>query len=96
MLLSIGIRESATTNNIFVVLKISALLVFIVAGIFLFHAFNLHDFNPYGLGKLAPFGGTLEADQPYRNHPDRRIRVLQLHRVRHRDDDRRRVQEPAA
>ena len=65
VLLSIGIRESATTNNIFVVLKISALIVFIVAGAFLFHAFNLHDFNPKGLGALSPFGGTLESAQPY-------------------------------
>ena len=64
-LLSIGIRESATTNNIFVVLKISALIVFIIAGAFLFHAFNLHDFNPKGLGALSPFGGTLESAQPY-------------------------------
>ncbi len=38
LLLSIGIRETATVNNIFVVLKISALVVFVVAGIFLFHA----------------------------------------------------------
>ena len=37
VLLSIGIRESATTNNIFVVLKISALIVFIIAGLWLFH-----------------------------------------------------------
>jgi APA family basic amino acid/polyamine antiporter len=65
VLLSIGIRESATTNNIFVVLKISALLVFIVAGVFLFNAANLHDFSPHGWGQLAPFGGTLEAAQPY-------------------------------
>ncbi|MDQ6926601.1 MAG: amino acid permease [Candidatus Eremiobacteraeota bacterium] len=65
VLLSIGIRESATTNNIFVVLKISALIVFIIAGAFLFHAFNLHDFNPKGIGALAPFGGSLEAAQPY-------------------------------
>jgi APA family basic amino acid/polyamine antiporter len=65
LLLSIGIRESATTNNIFVVLKISALLVFIVAGAFLFHAANLHDFNPMGLGQIAPFGGPVEADQPF-------------------------------
>ncbi|HWT07295.1 MAG TPA: amino acid permease, partial [Xanthomonadales bacterium] len=65
VLLSVGIRESATTNNIFVVLKISALIVFIIAGAFLFHAFNLHDFNPKGLGALAPFGGTLESAQPY-------------------------------
>src|SRR5438270_3703324 len=34
VLLSVGIRESATTNNIFVVLKISALFVFIIAGAF--------------------------------------------------------------
>ncbi len=65
VLLSVGIRESATTNNVFVVLKISALLVFIVAGAFLFHAANLADFNPKGIGSLSPFGGTLEADQPY-------------------------------
>jgi APA family basic amino acid/polyamine antiporter len=65
LLLSVGIRESATTNNVFVVLKISALIVFIVAGVFLFHAYNLHDFNPKGIGALAPFGGTLEAAQPY-------------------------------
>jgi APA family basic amino acid/polyamine antiporter len=64
-LLSIGIRESAGANNIFVVLKISALLVFIVAGAFLFHAANLHDFAPRGWGKLVPFGGAVEASQPY-------------------------------
>ena len=64
-LLSIGIRESATANNIFVVLKISALLVFIVAGVSLFHAHNLADFHPYGWGKLEPFGGAVEAGQPF-------------------------------
>jgi basic amino acid/polyamine antiporter, APA family len=60
ILLSIGIRESATTNNIFVVLKISALAVFIVFGAFLFHAANLADFNPKGWGALVPFGGAVE------------------------------------
>jgi APA family basic amino acid/polyamine antiporter len=65
LLLSVGIRESATANNIFVVLKISALLVFIFAGLSLFHAANLNDFHPYGWGKLAPFGGTLESAQPF-------------------------------
>ncbi|HEY8314302.1 MAG TPA: amino acid permease [Candidatus Baltobacteraceae bacterium] len=67
-LLSIGIRESATTNNIFVVLKIGALMVFIVAGLFLFHASNLHDFSPFGWGKLRPFGGSADYNstvQPY-------------------------------
>ncbi|HEY8320182.1 MAG TPA: amino acid permease [Candidatus Baltobacteraceae bacterium] len=63
VLLSIGIRESATTNNIFVVLKISALIVFIGAGLFLFHAANLHDFNPHGWGSMMPFGGATESGQ---------------------------------
>ncbi len=65
ILLSIGIRETATTNNVFVVLKIGALLVFIVAGIFLVHAFNFHNFNPKGWGALQPFGGAVESSQPY-------------------------------
>jgi APA family basic amino acid/polyamine antiporter len=64
-LLSVGIRETASTNNLFVVLKISALVVFVIAGLFLFHAANLHNFNPYGTGKIAPFGGSVEAAQPY-------------------------------
>lgn len=65
VLLSIGIRESATVNNVFVVLKIAALVVFVIAGLFLFHAANLHDFNPVGWGTLRPFGGTAESAQPY-------------------------------
>jgi APA family basic amino acid/polyamine antiporter len=64
-LLSIGIRESATTNNVFVVLKISALIVFIIAGAFLVHMGNWQHFNPHGIGALSPFGGTLESSQPY-------------------------------
>jgi basic amino acid/polyamine antiporter, APA family len=65
LLLSLGIRESATANNIFVVLKISALAVFVVAGVFLFHAANLHNFIPLGWGTLHPFGGAAESSQPY-------------------------------
>jgi basic amino acid/polyamine antiporter, APA family len=67
-LLSVGIRESATMNNIFVVLKISALIIFVIAGCFLFHAANLHNFNPVGWGKLTPFGGMADyssSAQPY-------------------------------
>jgi APA family basic amino acid/polyamine antiporter len=64
-LLSLGIRESASANNVFVVLKISALLVFIGAGATLFHASNFHDFMPHGWGALVPFGGAVEAAQPY-------------------------------
>ncbi len=65
ILLSVGIRESATANNVFVVLKISALIIFIIAGAFLVHAANLHNFNPVGWGKLRPFGGIAESSQPY-------------------------------
>ena len=57
VLLCVGIRETASTNNIFVVLKIGALLVFIAFGITLFHASNLHDFIPHGWGHLSPFSG---------------------------------------
>ncbi|MBV9102215.1 MAG: amino acid permease [Candidatus Eremiobacteraeota bacterium] len=57
VLLCIGIRETATTNNIFVVLKISALVVFVAFGITLFHAQNLTPFAPLGWGSLQPFSG---------------------------------------
>ena len=68
VLLSIGIRESATTNNIFVVLKISALLIFIAAGATLFHPIHFAQFAPYGWGALRPFGGMADYSssvQPY-------------------------------
>ena len=64
VLLSVGIRESATTNNIFVVLKISALVVFVAFGLSLWHSANLANFNPQGFGKLLLFGGASEASQP--------------------------------
>ncbi len=68
VLLSVGIRESATANNIFVVLKISALIVFVIAGAFLVRGANLHNFNPVGWGTLRPFGGMADyssSAQPY-------------------------------
>jgi APA family basic amino acid/polyamine antiporter len=68
LLLSLGIRESATTNNVFVVLKISALAVFVVAGAFLFHPEHFAQFAPYGWGTLKAFGGTADYNssaQPY-------------------------------
>ncbi len=57
VVLSLGIRETATTNNVFVVLKIGALIVFIVMGATLFHPAYLHDFAPRGWGHLSPFSG---------------------------------------
>ncbi len=68
VLLSMGIRESATVNNVFVVLKISALIIFVIAGAFLIRGANLHNFNPVGWGTLRPFGGMADyssSAQPY-------------------------------
>ena len=68
VLLSVGIRESATTNNVFVVLKISALIVFIIAGVSLFRPEHFAQFAPYGWGALKPFGGMADFSstaQPY-------------------------------
>jgi APA family basic amino acid/polyamine antiporter len=65
VLLSIGIRESASANNAFVVLKLSALAVFLVVGVFLFDAHNFAAFSPHGWGPIVPFGGAVEASQPF-------------------------------
>jgi APA family basic amino acid/polyamine antiporter len=56
-LLVVGIRETATANNIFVVLKIGALVVFVIFGVSLFHASNLVPFAPLGWGSIQPFSG---------------------------------------
>jgi len=52
-LLAVGIRETATSNNIFVVLKIGALVVFVIAGLSLFAPANLQPFAPDGGGQIA-------------------------------------------
>jgi APA family basic amino acid/polyamine antiporter len=57
VVLSIGIRETASVNNTFVVLKILALVVFVIAAIPLFHPQNLVPFIPLGWGTLTPFSG---------------------------------------
>ena len=48
ILIVIGIRETAHANNALVVIKIGALLAFIIAGAALFHPANLAPFNPVG------------------------------------------------
>jgi APA family basic amino acid/polyamine antiporter len=49
-MLLFGLRESATVNAIFVVLKIAALLVFMAIVFQAFDASNLTPFMPYGFG----------------------------------------------
>ena len=57
-LLALGIRETASSNNVFVVIKVGALLVFIVAGATLFHAAYFHPFAPHGWGAGGLAGGN--------------------------------------
>ncbi len=53
-----GIRESARTNNIMVLVKVAAILIFIFAGISFIHPANYHPFSPNGWpGVLA--GGSI-------------------------------------
>ncbi len=56
-LLTVGIRETATANNFFNVLKLGALAVFLIAGITLVHPQNWRPFMPHGWGSLQPFSG---------------------------------------
>jgi basic amino acid/polyamine antiporter, APA family len=56
-LLVIGIKETAASNNTFVVVKISALVVFVIAGLSLFHPANLAPFAPLGWGSIS-FGAN--------------------------------------
>lgn len=57
LLLVVGIRETASSNNVFVVVKIAALVVFVVAALSLFHPANLVPFAPLGWGTIA-FGAS--------------------------------------
>jgi APA family basic amino acid/polyamine antiporter len=57
-LLALGIRETASSNNAFVIVKVGALLVFIVAGAMLFHGGNFHPFAPNGWGAGGLVGGN--------------------------------------
>lgn len=52
-----GTRESATLNIILVIIKLAALVVFLVMAFPAFQADNLHPFMPYGFGS-AEIGGT--------------------------------------
>jgi len=56
--LVIGIRESARTNNIMVMVKIAAILAFVFFGLSFIHPGNYHPFVPNGIsGVLA--GGSI-------------------------------------
>ncbi len=54
-----GIRESAETNNIMVLLKIAAILVFVIAGASFIHPGNWHPFVPNGWSGVLTGGSII-------------------------------------
>ena len=54
-----GIRESARTNNIMVLLKIAAILMFVVAGASFIHPGNWHPFAPNGWSGVLTGGSII-------------------------------------
>ena len=54
-----GIRESARTNNIMVLLKIGAILVFIAVGSHFIHTSNWHPFAPNGWSGVLTGGSII-------------------------------------
>jgi basic amino acid/polyamine antiporter, APA family len=62
-MLIVGIKESASLNNLMVVIKVSVILLFIAVGIFYVNPDNWHPFIPENTGKDGEFGysGILRA-----------------------------------
>jgi APA family basic amino acid/polyamine antiporter len=58
-ILVIGIRESATFNNLMVIVKVGVVLMVIAVGAFYVDPRNWHPFAPFGLSGLSLFGHTL-------------------------------------
>ena len=58
-LLMLGTKESATVNAILVVVKIVALIVFVVVALPYFDAANFDPFMPYGFGKSGEPGAEV-------------------------------------
>ncbi len=54
-----GIRESASTNNIMVLLKITAIIVFIVAGAHFVHPAHWHPYMPNGWSGVLTGGSII-------------------------------------
>jgi APA family basic amino acid/polyamine antiporter len=54
-----GIRESARTNNIMVLLKIAAILIFIFAGLSFIHPGNYVPFSPNGFSGILAGGSII-------------------------------------
>ncbi|HUN87659.1 MAG TPA: amino acid permease [Terriglobales bacterium] len=59
MLLVRGVRESAETNNIMVVVKLGAIVTFLVVGGLLIHPANWHPFMPSGFSGVITGGAII-------------------------------------
>ncbi|MDE3060678.1 MAG: amino acid permease [Pseudomonadota bacterium] len=56
MLLVVGVKESATVNNIIVIIKVAVILLFIAFGLFYITPANWHPFLPANTGEYGHFG----------------------------------------
>jgi len=54
-----GIRESASANNTMVILKIAAILAFVIAGAHFIHPSNWHPFAPQGWSGILTGGSII-------------------------------------
>ena len=59
VILVIGIRESARTNNIMVLIKIAAILAFVFFGLSFIHPGNYHPFVPNGVSGILAGGSII-------------------------------------
>ena len=56
VILVLGVRESARFNNVIVVIKVTVIIIFLIAGIWFISSANWHPFIPKNTGKFGSFG----------------------------------------
>jgi APA family basic amino acid/polyamine antiporter len=56
IILVLGVKESARFNNIIVFIKVTVIIIFLVAGVWFISSANWHPFIPENTGKFGSFG----------------------------------------
>lgn len=56
IILVVGVKESARFNNVIVFIKVTVILIFIIAGVWFISTANWHPFIPENTGKFGQFG----------------------------------------
>ena len=56
IILIVGVKESARFNNIIVFIKVTVIIIFLVAGVWFISTANWHPFIPENTGKFGSFG----------------------------------------